>query len=848
MRGALIATIFLLLIGLVAFTIWRLNESTTRDLLAEEKEKLHRFVETELAGDVKQEIDRARPWLAFLADNEDLKRLLAPQTSRVDRDESLVRIDGLIADVVGPGNERRASDAGAPDGVGSKLADFPVLGVTVVDAEGTIVARGRPDGGGVYDLARPGSWSLGGSEELEAVRRTAAGEIVVTGPRPRGSLFPSPVFPQAAARAPESPRSAFRFGTLVFSQTSDQAVGAVFIDVDVEVITAPLAARMESRTVAAPEPDALAPLDPPGGAGPPSPPSPTAEREATVVRRVYLVDRAGRMIFHPDADRRLALLADPDEARRAVDEELPVGTRALIEQGRVEAVDIDREIVALAPVASDGPGSRWVVVATVPHVVLTRVIRGHQDWVFRIGIAMVILVASAAFFMTRLLVAQVKSRTEATYLRRLLSEREASERFLTSLFNAINDPIVVQARDYRILRANRGATERYGEDLLGKTCYSLYRTLDARSPACERDCPVDRVFETGKPYSTELRDPNTGEVSVVSCYPLQGTHGEVWAVIEHCRDVTESKRLEDQLVHNERLSTIGEMAAGVAHEINNPIGAISMFAQLLAEELVEADDRDEEMLERVRTIEANAEQVGRIAKSLLDFSRKSSGGHSPVHMGAVMERALGVVSHQNLFDQVTVHRDVEPGTPPVLGDEGQLVQVVVNLAINAAHAMPDGGALSLRARVGAASGDPIGLDQSGVQMMAESGVRDDAFSESGVRGGEGKKSVVRVGKLDPARCTAGTVELSVRDSGSGIPRPVLKKIFDPFYTTKAQGKGTGLGLAVTFGIIGQHGGRIEVESEEGAGTCFTITLPAHSPEATRTPSNGGGGGSGAIAV
>src|SRR5581483_6376170 len=160
--------------------------------------------------------------------------------------------------------------------------------------------------------------------------------------------------------------------------------------------------------------------------------------------------------------------------------------------------------------------------------------------------------------------------------------------------------------------------------IVGRACYEVYR--GQKTNARCKDCPVDRTVMVNEPVHVTMRDPRTDEVWQIANYPVLDEHGQVKAVVEHARNITDTRRLEQQLVQTEKLSTLGEMAAGVAHEINNPIGVISMFAQLLSEDV---KDVSPEAYEKVKTIENHAEHVGTIVKDLLRFARKSAGEHVP---------------------------------------------------------------------------------------------------------------------------------------------------------------------------------------------------------------------------
>ncbi len=387
-----------------------------------------------------------------------------------------------------------------------------------------------------------------------------------------------------------------------------------------------------------------------------------------------------------------------------------------------------------------------------------------------------------------LLVAAVLAWSSFADRRKRAEERE--RRFLEGVFNAIADPLIVVNADLVVTHANRAASARYGEPLVGRP-YAESVAARRAAPAVEVEA-LREVLERGKRRRDEVDDARGGAWQVLRWPMLTGA-------VEYARDVTETKRLQAQLIQSEKLSTLGEMAAGIAHEVNNPIAVVSMFAELLQEDLREALGPEAPALEKLQTIAAQAATAGEIVKTMLRFSRKSEGARRRLDVRAAIERALALAQHRKDLQDVRIERAIDVDPPPeVEGDEGQLAQVVLNLVGNAAHAMKGrGGAVRVVvARAGEEDPYPPGRP----------------FGE--VTG-------------NPAR-----VRVAVTDAGCGIPPEVLERIFEPFYTTKSVGEGTGLGLSVSFAIIREHGGCMWVESRPGEGTTFTIDLPAASDEAS----------------
>ena len=231
----------------------------------------------------------------------------------------------------------------------------------------------------------------------------------------------------------------------------------------------------------------------------------------------------------------------------------------------------------------------------------------------------------------------------------------------------------------------------------------------------------------------------------------------------------ELARMQARMAQSERLASIGVLAAGVAHEINNPLGGILALTALTLEAMPDGDARRDNLEEVVR----QARRCGEIVKHLLEFSRQHRVAPEAVDVNRLVEKTLALLERQSIFLNVRVERDLAPGLSPILGDASQLQQVLVNVLMNAVPAMAEHGTLILRTRE---------------------------------RGGE--------------------VLLDCTDTGCGISRAQIDHIFDPFFTTKESGQGTGLGLSIAYGIVSRHGGTIEVESEVGRGTTFTLRLPA----------------------
>jgi two-component system NtrC family sensor kinase len=290
-----------------------------------------------------------------------------------------------------------------------------------------------------------------------------------------------------------------------------------------------------------------------------------------------------------------------------------------------------------------------------------------------------------------------------------------------------------------------------------------------------------RVFESGEIERIEQETTTAkGEVRywLISKIPMWAdTSGEVTHVITVGEEVTDRVEANRAVARAEKLTAVGRLAAGVVHEINNPLATISACAESLESRLNEgAFDNSpevEDLREYLGLIRSEAFRCKSITNGLLDFSRTRASDHSFVNLGEVITSAIRLLSHQKRSSAVEFKVEIAENLLPVSGDSGQLQQAIIALATNALDAMVIDGVLTIVAK------------NSGSKVVVE-----------------------------------------VIDNGVGIEAENLTKIFEPFFTTKEIGKGTGLGLAVCYGILTEHGGTLDVQSTQGVGTTFTITLPA----------------------
>jgi two-component system NtrC family sensor kinase len=363
-------------------------------------------------------------------------------------------------------------------------------------------------------------------------------------------------------------------------------------------------------------------------------------------------------------------------------------------------------------------------------------------------------------------------------------------------FDAISDPLMIVDGDYVIRRANLALADDLDiaiQRVVGRKCHEVRGQAVQAFPSEEgcpcTGCPVPQARREGAPRDGEMQ-ARSGRVYRLRAYPLEESRvggndektpepiqmgGAPPLVVCSYRDVTDEREMTRQLSNAEKLAAIGRLAGGVAHEINNPLGGILAFAQILLRE----NCPPEEQREYLREIEKSAFRCKAIVEALLRFSRQSPRmKRAPLALNDVVREALTLVSYKYAVRDVEIRCQLGDSLPPVLGNANQLEQVLVNLLSNAFDAITS------------VPSKPAGA----IELRTTS--------------------------------TEGWVELQVADSGSGISEGHLPKLFDPFFTTKEEGKGTGLGLAVTYAIIREHGGKITARNRPEGGAVFTVALPA----------------------
>jgi PAS domain S-box-containing protein len=369
---------------------------------------------------------------------------------------------------------------------------------------------------------------------------------------------------------------------------------------------------------------------------------------------------------------------------------------------------------------------------------------------------------------------QVEERERHEVLALTAAARER-ERFIQSVVESLRDGVVALDRAGAIVAFNRAMETQTGlaaRDVAGRPFFDVFP--DYRRGAVR--AAVDQLLrgETEEFTLEAIERERAGGGRAVQ--NLKGSllrdHGEPAGAVLLVQDITEQVALERGARQSEKLAALGTMAAGLAHELNNPIGVISSRIEIMLLD-AEAQPIHGRLAEDLRVLHRHAQRVARIAQGLLSFSRQSSGLHGPVDLNHLVEETLILVERPIAKQGVTVTRRLAPDLPALWGDGNTLQQVVLNLLTNARDAVGTTGEITVET--------------------------------SRAAGG------------------SGAVCLVVRDTGPGIPPEALPRIFDPFFTTKADG--TGLGLSISYGIVRDHHGTLDVESREGEGTTFTLTFP-----------------------
>ncbi len=447
-----------------------------------------------------------------------------------------------------------------------------------------------------------------------------------------------------------------------------------------------------------------------------------------------------------------------------------------------------KKFIAYAPIILEGSNEKltWSVAVVAPQTEVEGAIHDvyiRQFLLQGVIIFIILLVGAAVIYYesrwSAALEEEVQRKTAA--LENSKNQLAKSEKLYKSLVESAEDAILNVDAKGEIISINR-----YGAKVLGYTSQGIMgKTISEVFPGKTReelDRLVQEVFADtrGRRATQELVVGDKEYSFNINLTPIR-ENDRVLSVLIIAHDITSQKKMEEQLYHTEKLASLGQLAAGVAHEINNPLAIILGFSDMLLEKL----DENSKEFEIIKTIERQGNNCKKIVENLMTFARAPEKDQYDTDINRSIETVLEVVKNTLLTKKVEFLSDLAEGLPRVRGDAAQLQQVFLNLITNAVMAMPQGGLLTVTTRP------------------------------------------------NPDR---DRVEIKFTDTGEGIKKEHLQKIFDPFFTTRKVGEGTGLGLSVSYAIITKFGGTITCESkaegeakDQESGTIFTISLPLAAP-------------------
>ena len=380
-------------------------------------------------------------------------------------------------------------------------------------------------------------------------------------------------------------------------------------------------------------------------------------------------------------------------------------------------------------------------------------------------------------------------------------ELQSTKNIVQKLMSAFQDPVLVLKPDFTVTEVNDALLAFMNmsrEEVIGRKCHQVSHHSDEPCYAPHHECPLRETLlrKTSAHALHQHESPDTGTRYYDVCaFPITDTCGEVVLILEIWRDISatlerevEKKAIQikhdlTQLVHEDKMIALGKLVASAVHEINNPLSAIHTFCKVMLR-MIRSSGRSltpeqiGEMEQFIELMSTESKRCGEIVSNLVSFSRHQKINQREVDINEIAGKIELLLRHKMELGRIILSTDLLPDLPNVLGDLNQLQQVLMNLVFNAMEAMPEGGSLGLKTCF------DLGLE---------------------------------------------TVIVEVRDTGHGIPPENRTRIFEPFFSTKTSSSGVGLGLAVVYGIIKEHRGTIDFESEPGKGTCFRISLPGIRP-------------------
>ncbi|NTU42715.1 MAG: PAS domain S-box protein [Nitrospirales bacterium] len=369
-----------------------------------------------------------------------------------------------------------------------------------------------------------------------------------------------------------------------------------------------------------------------------------------------------------------------------------------------------------------------------------------------------------------------------------ITKRKQSEEFIRNILETVDEGFLVVDRDFRIVSANKA----YGEqvklpvaEIVGKHCHEISHHLPHPCFLSGDDCAVNHVFLKGEPCTVvHMHKDSYGNPVYVEtkAYPVKDKNGQVTSAIEVVNDITEKKRLEEQLFQAQKMEAIGTLAGGIAHDFNNILTAIMGYGSLLKSKM----EKDNPLENYVEQILSTTERATNLTQSLLAFSRRQVINLKPMNLNDII-RDIRKLLLRLVGEGIDLRLNLTEESLIIMADHVQIEQVLMNLVTNAGDAVSGSGVISIETR-------SVEVDEFYVKRHL--------FSRSGPH-----------------------AMITVSDTGSGMDEKTKDNLFEPFFTTKEVGKGTGLGLAIVYGVVKQHNGNINVSSEPGKGTTFNIFFP-----------------------
>ncbi|MBU1055862.1 MAG: PAS domain-containing protein [Proteobacteria bacterium] len=349
-------------------------------------------------------------------------------------------------------------------------------------------------------------------------------------------------------------------------------------------------------------------------------------------------------------------------------------------------------------------------------------------------------------------------------------------------FNAVPDLIMIMDKDMRITRANDACTHFFSAEpggLIGRHCYEIFNELDAPCP----DCPVHDTLQGLKVHSNIIIHKFLGKTFLVSIAPILGENGVLVSLIHVARDITDLKKLEHQLQQTQKMEAIGTLAGGIAHDFNNILTPILGYAEMA----IGSESPDSPIIADLQQVLIAAERAKELVKQILTFSRRPEGEPKPLKIQFALKETLKLL-RSSIPSNIEIRENIDQNCDAIMADPIHIHQILMNLCTNAYQTMLKTGGI-------------LGFSLAGVEL--------------------GPQDLVNKFELMPGPY----VMLEVSDSGPGIPREVIDKIFEPYFTTKDKSGGTGLGLAVVHSIVNNYKGAITVYSELGKGSVFRVYFP-----------------------